>query len=201
MHTLSVASTQDQLSPSQSLISRQTSCCTQFSIFAQIQDNQSIESQLPSCLPPDQPPSDQPPPCTPQIAINSGLQLHLQTHSMMASKCISKLAWSRPPSESLSSLNIILHVHLLYWIITASKYVSHFTKSWCGERPELLRSPKGCCEIQLVWLEECRNKEREYEGVPYHEEPHELCGSMNPRQKSVSNYKNCVDLWWFSRSM
>jgi len=75
---------------------------TQLSTFPQLRVNQWIESQLPLHLPPDRLPPDQPPPSTPPIAIDHGLHVHLQPHSITASKCISKLAQSRPPSASLS---------------------------------------------------------------------------------------------------
>jgi len=47
-----------------------------------------------------------------------GLQVHLQTCSIMASKCISKLSWSRPPRVSPNSLNYGLHMpipKLAWW--------------------------------------------------------------------------------------
>jgi len=47
----------------------------------------------------------------------------------MASKCISKLARSWPPSASLSSLNLGLQLHLQTRSITASKGISEFTQS------------------------------------------------------------------------
>jgi len=45
----------------------------------------------------------------------------------MASKCISKLAQSRPPGASLSSLDLGKQVHLYTHSITASKCISQFT--------------------------------------------------------------------------
>jgi hypothetical protein len=65
-------------------------------------------------------------------SLNLGLQLHLQTRSITASKCISKLARSRrsrPPSASLSSLNLGLQVHLQTRSIMASKCISEFPPS------------------------------------------------------------------------
>ena len=85
-------------------------CCTQFSTFPQLRVDQWIESRLPShmpprlpppdSLPPDWPPSDQSPP----ILIDHGHQVHLQTRSMTAYKCILEFTRSRPPSASLCSL-------------------------------------------------------------------------------------------------
>ena len=52
----------------------------------------------------------------PASAFRSGddpsIQVHLETHSIMASKCISKLTRSRPPSASLGSPHSGLEVHL-----------------------------------------------------------------------------------------
>jgi len=48
---------------------------------------------------------------------------YLQTRSIVASKCISKLARSRPPSASPNSLDHCLKVHLKTRSITASKYI------------------------------------------------------------------------------
>jgi len=111
-------------------------CCTQLSTFPQLQVNQWIESQLPSCLP-----QNRSPPCTPPISLDRSLQVHLQTRLIPASKCIfwvqaisasrrisrlarwlpasshdhglevhiSKLTPSRPPSESPKSLDYGLH--------------------------------------------------------------------------------------------
>jgi len=67
-----------------------------------------------------------------------GLQVHLQTHlivashcifefnSVSASKCISKLARSRPPSESPDPLYYGLQVRT----IMASKFISKLARSW-----------------------------------------------------------------------
>ena len=91
--------------------------CTQLSTFPQLQVHQWIESQLPSRLPPNRPL-----PSTPPISLDHSLQVHLQSRSItasqcmseftiMASKCISKLARSPPPSSSLHSLDHGCHVH------------------------------------------------------------------------------------------
>ena len=68
-----------------------------------------MESQLPSRLPPS--------------SHDHGLQLHLQTRTTTAPKCISKLAWLRPRSASPNSLNHGLQAHLVTCSITASKYI------------------------------------------------------------------------------
>jgi hypothetical protein len=47
----------------------------------------------------------------------------------MTSKCISKLARSRPPSASLISLDLGLQVHVQTSSITASRCISEFTQS------------------------------------------------------------------------
>ena len=58
------------------------------------------------------------------------LQVLLQSHSIIPCKCISKLAWSRPQSVSLSSLDLGLQVHVQTLSIMASKSISQFTQSW-----------------------------------------------------------------------
>jgi len=58
-----------------------------------------------------------------------GLQLHLQTHSITASKCISEFTRPRPPSASPNSLDHGLPVHLQTRSIMASKCISQFTPS------------------------------------------------------------------------
>jgi len=102
--------------------------CTQFSKFPQLRVNPWIESQLlsrlpPELPPPDWPPPDWPPPSGPSISLNHGLQVHLQTHSITASKCIYKLARLQPPSASPNSLDQSHQVHLQTCSITPSKYI------------------------------------------------------------------------------
>ena len=149
----------------------------------------------------------------------------------MASKCISKLPWSQPPSASpnslitaskctstlagarprtgsLSSLDHLLQVQLQTHLITASKLISKFTRSQCGETveldsglpiikipPHLTCHPKGILQKQLLWLEKHQKRVRGYEGLSGHDEPHTLCGSMNAWQECVRNHTKCVDLW------
>jgi len=129
-HTLSTAYTayciisRSTVSRSQPVSSLGRRCCTQFSIFAQLWVNQSIESQLLSYLPPEQPPPDWPPPVTPPISLGYGLQVHLHTRSIMASKCISQLA---RPERSSVSLN--LHDYgLQLGMITATYCISKLTQ-------------------------------------------------------------------------
>jgi len=50
------------------------------------------------------------------------LMVHLSVHSISASKCISKPAWSWPQSAACSSLDLGLQVNLPISLITASKY-------------------------------------------------------------------------------
>jgi len=129
-HTLSAAFTEycihcvrhhhkmDCLPLPASLSSLARPCCTQFSTLPQLQVNQWIESELPSHLPPKRPPPDWPPPSSPSISLNHGLQVHLQTGSITASMCISKLAWLRRPP---SSHDYGLQVHPQTSSNTASK--------------------------------------------------------------------------------
>jgi len=67
------------------------------------------------------------PPSASRNSHNLGLQLHLHTESIMASKCISKLCCSWPRSVSLSSLNPGLHLHQQTRLITPAECISEFT--------------------------------------------------------------------------
>jgi len=58
-----------------------------------------------------------------KFAISWTPSAYLQTGSIAGSKCISKLARSRPPSASPNSLDHGLKVHLSTGSITASKYL------------------------------------------------------------------------------
>jgi hypothetical protein len=83
--------------------------CTKFSTFPQLQVNQWMECQLPSCLP-----LELPPPSTYPILLSHGLQVQFQTCSITPSKCISsKLAWSRPPSSHDQGLQVHLESHTI----------------------------------------------------------------------------------------
>jgi len=64
----------------------------------------------------------------PSVSPNS-LHYCLQVCTIMASKCISKLAQSRSQSASLSSLDQGLQVYLQIRSITASKYISKLARS------------------------------------------------------------------------
>jgi len=57
--------------------------------------------------------------------LNHGLQVHLQTRSITASNCISKVAWSQPPSVSLTSHYYVLQTRS----ITATNCISKV--AWC----------------------------------------------------------------------
>jgi len=107
-----------------SLSSPSRPCCTLFYTFPQLWVNKWMESQLASRLPPELPPPDWPPPSTPPISLGHGLQVHLDTRSITASKCISKLGRFRPPN----SLNHDLEVHLQTPSITASKCISNYAR-------------------------------------------------------------------------
>jgi len=80
----------------------------------------------PDWLPSDWLPPDWPPPSTPPIVIDHGLQVHLQTHSITAAKCISKLPRLQPWSASLS------------YSISASKYISKLSR---------LQPPSSHCHV------------------------------------------------------
>jgi len=123
-------------------------------------------------------------PSTPRIWINHALQVHLQIHSIMASKCICEFTPSQPPCPSPNSLDYSLQSHLQVHLILASKYISRFTLSQCGETEELCWHPRGICANELFWLEESRKRgwENMY-GYP-----------------AVRNQTNCVDLWMLGKS-
>ena len=109
-------------------------CCTQFSTLPQLWVNQWIESQLPLhmppvLLPPKQLPPDPLPPYVSPYMLNYVFQVHHWVHSISASKCISELNRSHPPSSSLSSLNIGLQMRLQTRLIPPSKCISQFTHS------------------------------------------------------------------------
>jgi hypothetical protein len=58
------------------------------------------------------------------------LKVHLQTCSIMASKCITEFTQFQPPRVSPYFLNHALVVHLLVHSIWASMHISEFTQSW-----------------------------------------------------------------------
>jgi len=55
---------------------------------------------------------------------------YLQTRLIRASRCICKLAWSRPPNVSPNSLDYGLQLHLHTCSIIISECISKFTQSW-----------------------------------------------------------------------
>jgi len=81
----------DRLPLPASLSSRGGPDCIQFYKVPQWPVHWWIESQLPSHLTSDLPRPDRPPPSTALISLDHGLQVHLQTRSITASKCISEL--------------------------------------------------------------------------------------------------------------
>jgi len=118
-------------------------CCTQFSAFPQLRVNQSIDSQLPSHMPPnllppnslppdslppdwlpsdwlpsDQSHPDQPPPSIPPILLDDGLQVYLPSSLITASLNLP------PPSASRNPLDHGLQVHLWVRLISQSPSAS-----------------------------------------------------------------------------
>jgi len=112
LHTQSTASSQSWLPPasSQSLICHHSPlgrpCCTQLSTFPQLGVNQWIYSLLPSYLTPNPPPPEWSPASTP-ISFHHGLQLHVQTCPVMASK----FSRSWLPGASATIFDHERHVH------------------------------------------------------------------------------------------
>ena len=161
-----------------SLSSRVRPCCTQLSTLSQLQVNQWIESQFPSRLPTELPPPDWSPPCTPAISLNDALQLHLQTCSIMASKCISKPAGLLPPSASRNSPDHGLQVHLQTHSITASKCICKLGR---------LRPPSSHnhglhvhLQTRLITASKCISK----------------LARSGPRSASLSSLDHSVVKWW-----
>ena len=64
---------------------------------------------------------------------NYGPQVYLQHPRIRASKCISKLAQSQPPSVSPNLHNYSLKVHHQCRSIPVSEWMSLFTRSGCSE--------------------------------------------------------------------
>jgi len=107
-----------------SLSSLGTWCCTQFSTFTQLQFNEWIKSQLPSCLPAKLQPPDWPP------------LILLQIHSIWASKCISKPVLATGPGLDRKNGSV--------WFQTRPK--TRPTDSWRakpGPVPVNLRASQG----------------------------------------------------------
>jgi hypothetical protein len=122
--------------------------CTQFSTFSQLWVDQWIESQLPSPLLPEPQPPHCLPPSISRILLGHGLQVHLQTRSITAWKCISQLTRSRP--TFLSSLYLRLQVHLQTGSIPASKCISEFT--WFQSPSTSPHTLECGLQLYLQWL-------------------------------------------------
>jgi len=60
--------------------------------------------------------------------------------------------------------------------------------------PHIVWHPNGKLENEQFWLQEHRKMVSGYEGLPGHNEPHKLRGSMNTWQEWVRNHTNCLDL-------
>jgi len=138
---------------------------------------------------------------------------YLQTCSITASQCISILRQSLPPNISPNIFHYGLQVHLQTWWIIGSECISEFTRSWCGEMvvldgwhpiintlPHLAWHTKGIHGNERFLPEERRKWVRQYDGIPGHDEPHKLCGSMNAWKQCMRNHTNCVGLWKLGRS-
>jgi len=90
-------------------------------------------------------------------SLEDGLQVHLQTCSITASKGIFTLAQLRPLSVSPISLNYGLQV----CTITASECISKFTRSRCGETVELEgRQPTIHTPQHLAFIRQSRSGSR-----------------------------------------
>ena len=89
----------------------------------------------------------------------------------------------------------------------ASEFSSKLTRSQFAEMvelegrqpiintlPHLAKHPKRILEKEPFWLEERRKRVRGYDGIPGHDEPHQLRGSINAWQECMRNHTNYVDL-------
>ena len=103
----------------------------------------------------------QPPPNTRLISLDHGLQsvspyslnYGLQVRTIMASKCISKLARSRPPGVSPTSLDYGIEVHLQTRVITILECISKFSRS---RHPSVSPDTLDCClQVRLVTASKC----------------------------------------------
>ena len=148
--------------------------------------------------------------CISPISLSHGVQAHLQTRSITASKfalswppsaylqtrsiTASKFARSQPSSVSPNPLDYGLQVRK----ITALKYISKFTRSRCGETveldgrqpiihtpPHLAWHPGRLLENERFWLKQRMKRVLGYEGIPGHDKPHKLRGSMKACQGCV----------------
>ena len=91
----------------------------------------------------------QPPSASPNL-LDHGLQVHLWVHSILTSKCIAKLDWSRP----LSSHDHGLQVHLRTRSITACNCISEFnliSASKCI--PKLAESQPPSASLSSTWMQ------------------------------------------------
>jgi hypothetical protein len=84
-----------------------------------------------------------PPLSRPPILRDHGLQMHLQSCSIMVTKCISKLARTLLPSASPNSLYWAVQLHLWAHSVIVSKCISKLNKS----RPPF--SHHDCVQVHL----------------------------------------------------
>ena len=75
--------------------------------------------------------------CISPNLLDCGLIVHLHTHSITASKCISEFSRSRPLRASFSSLNLGVPLHLQTHWITASEWISEFILSSSPGAPRI----------------------------------------------------------------
>ena len=94
---------------------------------------------------------------SPGAASIDPLQVLVHTRSITASKCISKLARSHPPSASPNSLDPGLQLHLCVHSIPFSKYISKLAQS----RPPSV-SPNMLDYCLQVHLQSCSITASEY---------------------------------------
>jgi len=92
----------------------------------------------------------------PPSSHDHGLQVHLQTRSIAASKYIFHFTRSRPPGASLSSLDQGLPVHLQTHSIMASKCISELHHLGLHVHPQTRSITASKCTSKLVPLQSPR---------------------------------------------
>jgi len=122
------------------------------------------------------------------ISYTWGLHVKLQIHLISSSKCISIVAWSRPPSVSPLLLDDGLHAHLSIHIIIIwwnSEALMAYEGNACNgavlaeggvskESERIYWTTQPCGTTHIVWINESLARVRE--------EPHRSSGSLTALQ-------------------
>jgi len=150
----------DFLPLSAQLSSLSRPCCTQISIFPQLQIDQIVDIQCQSPLSGNPQCTDRPPQSAPPISFNHGVKVHHQICRITALECISKFSWPWP----LRLYSNLFNYTPQACIILTSKGISKLDWSQCGEAEVLTWHPNGICEYELFWFDEHRNRVENMKG-------------------------------------